>query len=364
MRGLLGALSLAAMATTAPAATALLAEDPTRSSGVAAAATTGVERDYKHVVVISIDGLNPQALRQLGEKRVPTLSYLMREGASTLNARTEVESTSTLPNHTGMMTGRRVDAATGGHGVTFNDDEDGTTVHAAAGSYIHSIFDVVHNRGLSTALYTSKDKFAFYNRSYDAAHGAPDRTGADDGRDKIDTFVYFEDEGKLTQSASAKLKTAPAALTFVHYSITDKVGHEKGFMSPAYLDAVAGVDARIKVLRRAARSVEAQAKDFVFIVTSDHGGDAEGHREPGKRAYYTVPFIVWGPSVARGVDLYDLNPQLADPGSSRPGYAAKKQPVRNGMVANLAMDFLALPSVPGSEFNSKQGLTVFTTQAD
>ena len=46
----------------------------------------------------------------------------MREGAFTLDARTEREQTRTLPNHTGMLTGRRIDARRGGHGVTYNPD--------------------------------------------------------------------------------------------------------------------------------------------------------------------------------------------------------------------------------------------------
>src|SRR5918998_4993950 len=62
------------------------------------------------VLAISIDGLNPAALRRLGRTGTPHIHELMRTGASTLNARTEHELTLTLPNHTGMVTGRRVAA--------------------------------------------------------------------------------------------------------------------------------------------------------------------------------------------------------------------------------------------------------------
>jgi hypothetical protein len=51
------------------------------------------------VVVISIDGLNPRALRALGAAG----AGIMRDGASTLNARTDRDSTMTLPNHTGIV---------------------------------------------------------------------------------------------------------------------------------------------------------------------------------------------------------------------------------------------------------------------
>ena len=75
-----------------------------------------------HVVAISIDGLNPRAITELGPSGAPTFHRLMREGAFTLDARTEREQTRTLPNHTGMLTSRRIDASRGGHGVRYNKD--------------------------------------------------------------------------------------------------------------------------------------------------------------------------------------------------------------------------------------------------
>ncbi len=64
-------------------------------------------------------------------------------------------------------------------------------------------------------------------------------------------------------------------------------------------------------------------------------------------ANYTVPFVVWGPGIAPA-DLYDLNPAYRDPGVGRPSYAVKRQPVRNGNLADLATSLLGLDPVPGS----------------
>src|SRR4051794_24570135 len=74
------------------------------------------------VLAISVDGLNTEAIRRLGATGAPTFHRLLTEGAATLNARTELEQNVTLPNHTGMMTSRRVDRRHGGHGVTWDDD--------------------------------------------------------------------------------------------------------------------------------------------------------------------------------------------------------------------------------------------------
>ena len=72
---------------------------------------------------------------------------------------------------------------------------------------------------------------------------------------------------------------------------------------------------------------------------------------------YRIPFLVWGAGVARG-DLYDLNAGYRDPGTKRPSYAARRQPVRNGDVANLATGLLGLKPVPGSELDADQSLQV------
>jgi len=114
----------------------------------------------RDVLAISVDGLNVQAIA--GD----AFGRLLDEGASTLNARTEVELTVTLPNHTGMLTGRRVDADHGGHGVTWNEEIPGRTVPGPDGDGVASVFDVVHEAGGGTALFAGKDKFATFERSW------------------------------------------------------------------------------------------------------------------------------------------------------------------------------------------------------
>jgi hypothetical protein len=66
--------------------------------------------------------------------------------------------------------------------------------------------------------------------------------------------------------------------------------------------------------------------------------------------------MVWGPGIAHG-DLYAMNPSYADPGRRRVTYAGE-QPIRNGDLANLALDLLGLDPVPGSKFDVRQVLSV------
>lgn len=322
------------------AATCLVS--PTSAAVTPSGGSTSVEVPVTSVLAVSIDGLSPAAIRRLGPAGAPTLHRLIDEGASTMNARTERESTSTLPNHTGMLTGRRVDADRGGHGVTWNDDRlEPRTVHAAAGETVRSAFSVVHDETRSTALFASKTKFTLFRRSWSS---------------KIDHFRIRGSNRRLMRLVRSDLDDRTRAFRFVHFSKPDVVGHDRGFMSEAYLDAVADVDRLLKQLVDAIESDPVLASGLVLVVTADHGGKGRNHTDPTRYANYRVPFLAWGPGVAAGTELYELNPDYATPGTSRTSYATAPPPIRNGAVANLATDLLGLGPVPGSEFNKAQGL--------
>jgi predicted AlkP superfamily pyrophosphatase or phosphodiesterase len=76
-----------------------------------APAKPAVER----VILVSIDGLRPDVIAHLGPEKTPTLHRLMKEGAFTLNARTDAQNTSTIPNHTCMITSRPLRGEAGHH---------------------------------------------------------------------------------------------------------------------------------------------------------------------------------------------------------------------------------------------------------
>ncbi len=312
---------------------------------------TGVE----HVVVVSIDGLNPQALATLGAAGAPTIFRLEGEGVSTRNARSSFDETETLPNHISMVTGRRV-ALPGGHGVTFNEDNQ-STVHNTAGEYVTSAFDVVHDRGGSTALYAGKPKFGFLNRSWNGTNGAPDTVGADNGRDKIDTYLQVTSGATSTDALVTDIGVGTLAdLTVLHLAEPDQAGHASGYLSPAYLAALTQTDTYLGQVVDALAGSPTHSDDTVLVVTSDHGGTGTVHSDATLAVNYTIPFLGWGPGVAAGQDLYALNPTRLDPGTGRPADAATSPPVRNGDVANLATDLLGLPSVPGSMYGPGQDI--------
>lgn len=357
MRLHLAAPSSAALTAAVVAAATLLVSGPlagavpTRADGTSAAVRStpapgpaSPDDAVAQVIAISVDALNTTALRRLGPSGTPHLHALIDQGASTLNARTEVERTVTLPNHTGMVTGRRINASRGGHGVTWNDNRRRpATVHAAAGEDVESVFGVVHDSGGTTGLFASKTKFSLWRRSW---RGDLDRT-----------LIELRNDA-LVDALQQDVLAGPRTFRFLHLSLPDDVGHARGFMSPGYLRAVRRVDALVGQVVGTVDDEPSLAATTAIILTSDHGGRGSDHSDARSLANYRVPFVVRGPGVDAGGDLYELNPDYADPGRARVSYARARQPVRNGDLANLALDLLDLPSVPDSEHNAAQDLDV------
>lgn len=333
------AILLALLLSPAAAPPATAATEP----GPAAVASSATPRTTK-VLVVSVDALPSRALRALGPERAPNLHRLFREGAGTRNARTVRESTWTLPNHTTMVTGRRVDADRGGHGVWWNDERlTPRTVQDAAGDRVRSVFNVVHSRRRDTGLFVSKSKLSLFERSWPRA---------------VDRLVVQEDNRKLVRIARRDLVEHRRELTFLHLSWPDVAGHEHGFLSEAHLAALERTD---RHLGRLLATVDARPRlrdRLTLVLTSDHGGRGGSHGDPTRLANYRVPFVVWGVGAAAGADLYELNDDYRDPGRRRTRYGAQRPPVRNGDVANLVTDLLGLRPVPGSEFNPGQDLDV------
>jgi hypothetical protein len=347
----LGGLALAALLTgvlTAPSSTATAAPSP--------GPVHRAETPDRFVVAISVDGLTPDAIGELGPERAPAFHRLIDEGASTLDARTAVEQSVTLPNHTGMITGRRVETRKGHH-IDFNDDNH-SDVHTEAHAYRASLFDVVHDRGGSTALYASKQKFALFDRSWGSDHGAADHVGRDHGRDKIDLFVRASPE-QLAARVARRLTRRPFDASFVHLSSPDRAGHAHGWMGPEYLAAVERTDRRIGAVLDAARSTAYLRKRVVVVVTADHGGapGAREHSDATDPRNYTVPFFAWGAGVEPGADLYALNPGRVEPRTDRPGYDVAP-PIRNTDLASLVTTLLGHRAVPGGLLPGTEPLLV------
>ena len=77
----------------------------------------------------------------------------------------------------------------------------------------------------------------------------------------------------------------------------------------------------------------AELRDHTLVVlTADHGGKGAGHADPGCYADYRVPFLVWGPGVAAGTDLYDAQPDVRRPRHAPAGL--RRRPSRSATATS------------------------------
>jgi len=229
----------------------------------------------QHVLLVSIDGLRPDAI---GASKAPTLQRLIEEGSYTLDAKTILPST-TLPSHTSMLTGQPPER----HGVLWNNvlTADADLVD------VPTVFGIARARGYRTAAFFSKAKFQSLQRP-----GTLDYSQAPGG-----WFGRWSSARTVTD-VQTHLATSRPNLTFVHLSDADRAGHRAGWMSDAYGRAVTAVDDAVARLLSSADTAFGEG-NYTVIVTADHGGHGFGHGSDDPRDV-TIPWIAWGRGVKAG----------------------------------------------------------------
>ncbi len=279
----------------------------------------------------------------------------MREGAHTFNARCDVTHSITVPNHISMVLGRPVlqppgETPTVHHGYT-NNFTIGNSLHVQGNTnvgYFASVFDVVHDRGGSTAFIWTKSTLQIIPNSYGMSTGAPDLLPPDHGTDKIDFDYLAPNSLSAVNALLPRLNAGTDRYVFAHFTETDTVGHSAGWGTPEWFDALEGLDTQLGRVMAAVLSNSGLMTDTVVIVTADHGGEGDSHLDPAAPLAYTIPMFVWGPGFSGGTDLYRLFANRADPQTVRVDYNAVWPPLWNGDAGNLALAILEMPSIPGS----------------
>ena len=230
----------------------------------------------RHVVLVSIDGLRPDAIAAFA---APTLQRLIREGSYTLAA-TTIDPSKTLPSHTSMLTGEPPER----HQVYWN------TAASAERDQIEmpNVFSVARANGYRTAAFFSKSKFQPLQRP-----GTLDYSQAPGG-----WFGRWPGSRTVTDVATHLRDNRPNLL-FVHLTDPDAAGHRAGWMSDDYGRGVNAADAALG--RLIALADEAYGTgNYSLIVTADHGGQKRDHGSRDE-ADVTIPWIAWGRGVKPGL---------------------------------------------------------------
>ncbi len=221
------------------------------------------------VVIISIDGLRPDALFQTS---APNFLTLAQSGAYSWQAQT-IFPPVTLPSHASMLCGCPV--AT--HGLTWND------YRPNAGTItVPTIFSVAHAAGRRTVMVVSKEKFAHLNTPGD-----------------VDSYTFaLAGDQDVADQAIAQAQVGFDVM-FVHFPNMDYFGHLYGWMSDRYLNALTRTDEAV------GRLLAALPAQTTVIVTSDHGGLGFVHGA-NRPEDMIIPWIIAGPGVRVNYELTGL----------------------------------------------------------
>ncbi len=306
---------------------------------------------YDHVILISVDGLRSDALLTEQAKSFKNFQRLLK-GANTLNARTDCDFTTTLPNHTGMLTSRLVNGPQG-HGYTANTTPAvGVVLNDINGNLIQSIYDQTAAAKIHSGLIASKNKFILFQQSYPQL---------------IDDFFINKNGGVELEHLIQDLNgnRSKRSFNFIHFLHPDVAGHLYGWNlsgDSKYMQAVAAVDSLLGDLFAWLDANPQYAAATAIVLTSDHGGGAphKNHHGIGHLwVNYIIPFIVWtGDGKANG-DLFELNPSThSDPGLNDPRPTESKPSIRNADAGNLCLYLLGLPSIINSTRNVQQNIKV------
>lgn len=253
----------------------------------------------ERVVVITVDGLRPDALERAGARR---LLALVRESATSLEARV-TERPETLPSHATMATGLPASL----HGVDWNRERDLALERP-------TLFTRVREAGGRTGLYYGKSKLRMLAPGADVLFG-PGPGPAHPERGRVEA---------VAQRFARDFPRERFRFAWVHLREPDGAGHREGWMSAPYLEAVRRADAAVGVLLDAI-AASGLADLTAVLVTADHGGEGTNHGADRGPASWRIPWICHAPGMTP---------------------AAIAEPPSQLDVAPTVLAWLALPPLP------------------
>lgn len=221
------------------------------------------------VVLILVDGLRPDGLLGCGN---PFAEKLIAQSSHALDATTVYPSV-TLPCHMSLFHSVDPDR----HGILSN-------------TYVPQVRPIV---GLFDQLDTfGKVNGFFYNWEQLRDLARPGH---------LHTSMYLnmrqpDTDDRLTDACIDFVKRVQPDFTFLYLGETDEMGHDKGWMSEAYLNTVNNAVSCIQ------RVYENLPEGYTLIVTADHGGHERSHGSTMPEDM-VIPILFCGPRFEKNAKL-------------------------------------------------------------
>ena len=235
------------------------------------------------VLLVLLDGMRPDAIGD-----IPQVQNMIREGASTLEAKTVFPSV-TLPCHMSLF--HSVDPCR--HGTT-------TNIYMPQVRPINGLCEMLKLFGKTSAM--------FYNWHQLRDLARPGSLSYEyylEGR----RLGWEETTTALCDNAIAHIQKYAPDFTFFYTGLPDETGHAKGWMGPEYLESLRYSWKEVE------RLVNSLPEDYTVMVIADHGGHDRTHGTDLPEDM-TIPMVAIGPdfvpgSSLDGANIKDIAPTVA-----------------------------------------------------
>lgn len=310
-----------------------------------------------HVIVIGVDGLSPDGIRQAP---TPVLDSLIAAGAVKWKARTVLTSASSQ-NWASMLMGAGPEV----HGIIDNDWEIDNhalppVVSEKDGRFptIFSLLKAKHPDAETGSVY----HWSGFGRLYQ--------------KEAVDFDRNLKTEDSTTAVFADYIRASKPVLGFMHLDHVDHAGHHYGHGTAGYYASVAKTDSLVGQIVDALHDA-GMAGSTLLMIVSDHGGIGQGHG--GFTPQETeVPLILSGPGIRKGYEIqqlvmvYDYGATIAYALGLQPPYEWTGRPVKAAFEGitepgNNWKGFRSLPAPvikPEAQQNRKAGGLYIDTQAE
>lgn len=241
----------------------------------------------KKAIVVLVDGMRPDGILQCGDS---FLSDLAAESTASFSAQTVFPSV-TLPCHTSLFFGVQPQR----HGILTND------WHPMVRPF-DSLGDLVARYFKKAAMFYNCEQLRDLNRPGSLARSCFTEVPANHQK-------AMESEHTLTDWTVDYIRQESPDFLFLYLGYTDIAGHQYGWMTEPYLQAIANASQCIRRIK------EMLPQEYSLIVTADHGGHDQNHGTECPEDM-TIPMIFWGEPFqagvqAQGLTILDIAPTVA-----------------------------------------------------
>ncbi|MBQ8209489.1 MAG: alkaline phosphatase family protein [Clostridia bacterium] len=226
------------------------------------------------VVLILADGMRPDSLSDIVQAQ-----KLISESSYTLCGETVYPSV-TLPCHISLF-----------HSVTPQRHGTTTNTYVPQVRPINGICEVLKQADKKCAIFYNWEELRDVSRPNSLTHScfyAGRRIG------------YKEAGEVLTEEAIRYLKNYDTDFTFIYFGYPDMAGHNHGWMTEEYMEAIQSSWDNIEKL------MSELGDEYTYIITADHGGHDRTHGS-NMHEDMLIPIIINGKDFEKGKELKSAN---------------------------------------------------------